>query len=80
MDCQHLDELHELWLLGALTEQASRDLGEHLARDCPNCLTRARDAAGMVYLLALGSKSVRPHPRVKAALLSRISHKTIPHR
>ena len=75
MGCQHLDELHELWLLGALTEQASRELSEHLARGCPHCLTRIRDATGMVYLLALGAKPARPHPRVKSELLRKISHK-----
>jgi hypothetical protein len=79
MGCQHLDELHELWLLGALLEQSSRDLREHLARGCPHCLARVREAAETVYLLALGSKPARPHPRVKAELLNKISHKTAPH-
>jgi hypothetical protein len=79
MGCQHLDELHELWLLGALSEQSSRDLREHLARGCPHCLARVREAAETVYLLGLGSKPARPHPRVKAELLNKISHKRAPH-
>lgn len=73
MDCQHLDELHELWLLGALTNEASRNLGEHLAHGCLHCLPRVRDAAGMIYLLALDAKPLRPHPRTKTSLLSKIS-------
>jgi len=79
MGCQHLEELHELWLLGALSEQNSRDLREHLARECPHCLARVREATEMVYLLGLGAKPARPHPRVKTELLIKISHKTTPH-
>jgi hypothetical protein len=79
MGCQHLDELHELLLLGALSEQSSRDLREHLARGCPHCLERVRDATETVYMLGLNSKPARPHPRVKTELLNQISRKTTPH-
>jgi hypothetical protein len=75
MGCQHLEELYELWLLGALSEQSSLDLREHLARGCLHCLARIREAEELVYLLALAAKPARPHPRVKAELLSRISRK-----
>jgi hypothetical protein len=78
MGCQHLEELHELWLLGALSEQSSRDLREHVARGCPHCLARVREATEMVYLLGLGSKPARPHPRVKAELLRQVSGKPAP--
>jgi hypothetical protein len=80
MGCQHLEELYELWLLGALSEQSSTDLRAHLARGCPHCLTRVREAAETVYLLGLAPKPARPHPRVKAELLRQISRKTAPHR
>ena len=79
MGCQHLEELHELWLLDALAEHSSRDLREHLERGCPHCLGRVREAVETVYLLGLGPKPVRPHSRVKAELLNRISLKTAPH-
>ena len=75
MGCQHLEELYELWLLGALIEPGSLDLREHLTRRCPHCLARVREAEEIVYLLSLASKPARPHPRVKAELLSRISRK-----
>jgi len=75
MGCQHLEELYELWLLGAIPEQGSVDLREHLERDCPHCLARIRDAAQTVYLLGLAAKPARPRPRVKAELLRRISRK-----
>ena len=80
MGCQHLEELYELWLLGALSGQSSMDLREHLARGCPHCLARVRDATETVYVLGLGSKPVRPHPRVKAELLRQISRKATPRR
>jgi hypothetical protein len=80
MGCQHLEELYELWLLGALSEPGSLDLGEHLARACPYCLSRLREAAETVYLLGLASKPARPHPRVKSELLRQIARKTALHR
>jgi hypothetical protein len=80
MVCQHLEELYELWLLGAISEQSSRDLREHLARGCPHCLARVREATEMVYILGLAAKPVRPRPRVKSELLRQISRKTAPPR
>ena len=80
MGCQHLEELYELWLLGAVSGQSSVDLGEHLARGCPHCLARVRDATETVYVLGLASPPARPHPRVKTELLRQISRKTATHR
>ena len=80
MGCQHLEELYELWLLGALSARSSLDLREHLARGCAHCLARVRDATETVYVLELASKPARPNPRVKAELLRQISLKTAPHR
>jgi hypothetical protein len=69
MGCQHLEELYELFLLGALSDQGSVELREHLDRACPNCLVRTREAAETVYLLSLTAKPVRPAARVKSSLL-----------
>jgi hypothetical protein len=69
MGCQHLEELYELFLLGALSAQGSLDLREHLERACPHCLARTREAAETVYLLSLTSKPARPAARVKSDLL-----------
>ncbi|MGA2985281.1 MAG: hypothetical protein ABSG32_15830 [Terriglobia bacterium] len=80
MGCQHLEEVYELWWLGALSEQGCLDLREHLARGCQHCLARVRDAAGTVYMLGLAPKPVRPRPRVKAELLRQISRKAAPNR
>ena len=80
MDCQHLDELYELFLLGALPEQGSLDLRNHLRRGCPRCLAGVREAAETVYLLALAPKPARPRPRVKSELLRQISLRATPPR
>jgi hypothetical protein len=80
MGCQYLEELYELWWLGALPEQASQEVGDHLARGCPHCLLRVREAAENVYLLGLAAKPARPHPRVKSELLRQVSAKAAPHR
>jgi hypothetical protein len=77
MGCQHLEELYELWWLGALPEQGSQDLRDHLARDCPHCLARIREAAATLYLLGLATKPLRPHPRVKAELFRQISRRSV---
>jgi hypothetical protein len=80
MGCQYLEDLYELWLLGALSEQASLDLRDHLARRCPHCLARVREAAEIIYLLGRAPKPARPHPRVKTELLRQISRQPAPHR
>jgi anti-sigma factor RsiW len=80
MGCQYLDELYELWLLGALSEPGSQELREHLERGCPRCLARVREAAETVYLLARATKPARPHPRVKSELLRQISRQATPNR
>ncbi len=80
MGCQHLEELYELWLLGALSGQGSVDLRDHLARGCPHCLARVREAAETIYLLGRSPKPARPHPRVKTELLRQISRQAAPNR
>jgi len=75
MGCRHLEEVYELFLLGALSQQGSLDLHEHLARGCPRCLVRIREAAETVYLLSLFAKPARPNPRVKVELLRRLHKK-----
>jgi predicted anti-sigma-YlaC factor YlaD len=69
MGCQHLEEIYELFLLGALSDQGAQELREHLARGCPHCRERIREAAETVYLLSLTSKPARPNPQVKTELL-----------
>ena len=78
MVCQHLEELHELWLLGALSATGASDLPAHLARGCPNCVARMREASEIVYILSLRAKPLRPSPRVKAELAAKIQSARVP--
>ncbi len=75
MDCQHLEDLYELFLLGALPEQSVQEIRQHLERGCPQCLARIHEAGETVYLLSLTAKPARPSPRVKAELLQRLNKK-----
>lgn len=69
MGCQHLEELPELYLLGALSEAAGTELAEHLARGCPHCQERLREAALVTYVLSLNTRPVRPSPKLRARVL-----------
>ena len=69
MGCQHLDDSYELFLLVALADPAAEEIHSHLERGCVPCLERVREAARTVYLLCLGTKGARPHPKLKSQLL-----------
>lgn len=75
MGCEHLDEYYELYLLGAIAEGACFDIKEHLARECPYCLDRLREAAHSVYLLTLTTRPARLNPKLKSQLMKRIHKK-----
>ena len=69
MGCQHLEELYELFMLGALSEEASAELRDHLERGCEYCQARVREAVATIYLLCLTAKPARPNPRLKSQIL-----------
>ena len=68
MDCQYLEDLHELFLLGALDRVTSAPLIEHLERGCPHCHERMREAVLVAYALSLNTRPVRPSPNLRARL------------
>ena len=75
MDCRHLDDVYELFLLGALSDEESLELRQHLTQTCPQCLERVKEAARTVYLLSLTAKPVPPAPKTKADLLRLLKSK-----
>ena len=75
MDCRHLENIYELFLLGVLEEEDSLQLREHLAPGCSHCAQRLKDAARTVYLLSLSGKSVAPGPKVKRDLFRLVKGK-----
>jgi predicted anti-sigma-YlaC factor YlaD len=64
-----------LFLLGALSEEDSLQLREHLSRGCEACRARLKEAARTVYLLSLFAKPVAPGPKAKAELLRFVKNK-----
>ena len=58
-----------MFLLGALSDEDSLELREHLTQGCEHCLERVKEAARTVYLLSLTAKPVSPGPKAKADLL-----------
>jgi hypothetical protein len=62
-----------LFLLGALPNEGSLELREHLTQGCEHCRERVKEAARTVYLLSLTAKPLPPGPKVKADLLRLLS-------
>ena len=75
MECRHLDDLYELYLLGALGVSERSEIHEHLRADCPYCTERLRQAALTVYFLALPDRKVRVPQPLKVQVLRRLIKK-----
>ncbi len=75
MGCQHLDDLYELYLLGALEVEESEAIAEHLARNCPYCLEHLREAAQTIHLITFLAPAGRPGQGLRARLLERVKKK-----
>jgi hypothetical protein len=75
LDCRHLESVYELFLLGALLEEDSRPIREHVSSGCEHCRERLKEAARTVYLLSLAAQPVPPGPKAKAKLLRQVKGK-----
>lgn len=69
MECQYLDDVYELFLLGLLKPKETAEVKEHLERGCPYCVDHLREAAQSVYFLLSGSKGRKPPAQVKSQIL-----------
>jgi hypothetical protein len=72
MGCQHLDDLYELYLLGALQGEEHAVVREHVERRCPYCLEHLREATLTIYLFTLLTPPARLASKRKAQLLNRL--------
>lgn len=72
MGNQHLEDVYELYLLGALSSEEAATIREHVGRQCPQCIEYLREAALSVYFLCLTPRPVRTGAQVKAQLLARL--------
>jgi hypothetical protein len=75
LDCRHLENVYELFLLGALSDDNVLELREHLTGGCERCQLRIKEAARTVYLLSLTTKPVLPATKVKDDLLRLVRKK-----
>lgn len=72
MVSQHLEDVYELYLLGALSSEEAVTIEGHMKRRCPECIEYLREAALSLYFLCLTPRPVRPAAQVKAQLLGRL--------
>ncbi|PYV15153.1 MAG: hypothetical protein DMG21_15930 [Acidobacteria bacterium] len=75
MDCRHLDDFYELYVLGAADPDIAVEISRHLDNGCACCTSRLREAALNVYLVSTLVPSSRPGPKTRARLLSRLKKK-----
>jgi anti-sigma factor RsiW len=75
MECQYLDDVYELFLLGLLKPKEAAAVKEHLERGCPYCVDHLREAAQSVYFVLSSSKSRKPPQQAKSEIL-RSLHRT----
>lgn len=75
MDCRHLDDTYELFLLGLLKPREAEEVQGHFERGCPYCLDHLHEAAVGVFFLLSSSKPRRPGAAVKSELLRALQRK-----
>ena len=69
MECQYLDDVYELFLLGLLKPKETAAVKEHIERGCPYCVDHLREAAQSVYFLLSGTKDRKPPQHLKAEIM-----------
>jgi len=52
MDCRHLDDYYELYVLGAADSDVAQEISRHLDQGCVSCTSRLREAALNVYFVS----------------------------
>ena len=75
MECQYLDDVYELFLLGLLRPKETTEVKEHLERGCPYCTHHLREAAQSVYFFLSVAKGRKPPNNLKSEIL-RSLHRT----
>lgn len=73
MTDQHVDELIDLYALGALEPGEQAAVDEHLD-DCPRCRAQLEEAKRLVLLFAWTPDQHDPPPALRGKVIQRISH------
>lgn len=75
-----MDELYELYVLGALEPSESNEIDEHLATDCAHCLDSIRKAMVTTSALAELADPVQPPAAIRERLVRAITPPRQPRR
>jgi anti-sigma-K factor RskA len=75
MECEEARDQIEAYALGAVERKEARRLESHL-KSCPECRSRAQEAAETVGLLGLSVPIRRADPSLRSRLLARIGVRT----
>jgi hypothetical protein len=75
MECQYLDDVYELFLLGLLKPKETAEVKEHVERGCHYCLDHLHEAGQSVYFLLSVVKGRKPPNNLKTEIL-RSLHRT----
>jgi anti-sigma-K factor RskA len=67
-----MNELYELYVLGALELDEAAEIDQHLTEDCTYCSEHIRDAVYSTSMLSGLAEPVTPSPAVRARLLAGI--------
>jgi hypothetical protein len=73
MDCRHLEEGYEIYLLGALDRGEHEQLHQHIRQGCPSCTDELREAAENLYWFLQNVAPVQPSATMKSRLLQRLT-------
>lgn len=76
MDCRHLEDEYEVYLLGALDAGEQEEVKQHVRQGCTYCADELREAAETLYWLLQNVPPVRPSPVMKTRLLQRLTPNT----
>ena len=74
MDCRHLEDGYEIYLLGALDRGEHEELHQHVRQGCAYCAGELREAAENLYWFLQNVSPVQPPAAMRSRLLQRLAH------
>ena len=71
-----MDELYELWLLGALEPELEAEIDEHVNTRCAYCLEHLKDASLVAASLSAMADEMKPPARLRARVVASVKPET----
>ena len=72
MTHEEMDELYELYVLGALEPEAAAEIEEHVRTQCAYCLQHLQDALPVTAALCALAEPVKPPARLRQRVLASV--------